>query len=240
MKKFVIAAAVSVLSISGVSAADLYSPVPVYEQPAVSGAFNWTGFYVGGHIGNGWGRVQDVNNAQSAPVDTKGFFGGVQAGYNYQIDRIVFGAEADLSVSGISGDWVSGAYFGKNSHKALGGLSARVGLALGSFLPYVRGGLALGWNEHTLACGNPVHGSTCTNTWFDAKASHLVAGYVIGAGLEVALNEKWSVKGEYAYTDFGSNGLRIVDPNIAATDARNDRRFSSKFQSVKLGVNYRF
>src|SRR6186713_867469 len=67
------------------SAADLRpaAPPPVMVAPAPS----WAGFYIGGHLGGGWG--EDSNSA---------FIGGGQIGYNFQFaPNWVLGIEADIS-----------------------------------------------------------------------------------------------------------------------------------------------
>jgi len=61
MKKILLAtASVFALSAGAASAADL-GPRPVYKAPppvAAPVAFSWTGFYIGGHFGSGWGTKE--------------------------------------------------------------------------------------------------------------------------------------------------------------------------------------
>ena len=71
------------------AAADL-GVVPAY------GAFSWTGFYVGANLGYAWGSISNTN------LNHSGFAGGVQAGYNWQTQNIVFGAETDLQLTSAS------------------------------------------------------------------------------------------------------------------------------------------
>src|SRR6516165_10071562 len=82
-------AAVTLVSMSAASeAADVvrgpaYSPPP----PALPLFYNWTGFYVGGHLGVGW-----------ADGGSSGFLGGGQVGFNYQFNpQWVLGVEADIA-----------------------------------------------------------------------------------------------------------------------------------------------
>src|SRR5215472_15217623 len=82
-------------------AADLQEAMPVKALP-VSTAYDWTGFYLGGHIGYAWGNSNWTANTTAAvtpsisgsidlfqPFDgfkeTGSFFEGVQAGYNYMV-----------------------------------------------------------------------------------------------------------------------------------------------------------
>ncbi len=65
-------------------------------------AFSWTGFYVGGHVGYGWAssRYNDFTAAFGpASINANGFLGGVQAGYNWQMNNFVFGVEADMPLA---------------------------------------------------------------------------------------------------------------------------------------------
>ncbi|MFA7416258.1 MAG: porin, partial [Rhizobium sp.] len=82
------------------TAADL-SP-PMVTTPAI----DWTGFYLGGHLGAGRSIVDwtyDIGGT-TADHEGEGILGGAQVGYNWQADSWVFGAEADISATGIDGD----------------------------------------------------------------------------------------------------------------------------------------
>ncbi|MBX3518818.1 MAG: porin family protein [Xanthobacteraceae bacterium] len=90
MKKFaVIGAVIAALSFAApVQAAD--API-VYKAPQ---AFNWNGFYVGAHIGYGWGDASGLN--------LDGFVGGAQIGFNAHLSsNIVIGLETDISATNI-------------------------------------------------------------------------------------------------------------------------------------------
>src|ERR1700721_4721138 len=90
-------------------AADL----PVKAPPAATD-YDWTGFYVGGHIGlatgnSGWTLTPQVGGAQQAGSfglyrspdafkESGSWFEGVQGGYNWMLrNRVVLGIEADGS-----------------------------------------------------------------------------------------------------------------------------------------------
>jgi outer membrane immunogenic protein len=97
-------------------AADLPVKAPV-RAPVVA-PYNWTGCYVGGNIGYGWGRARgDINTPDintfggvsplglptSFPIshDLNGVIGGGQIGCNWQFDnRWVLGLETDFQGSG--------------------------------------------------------------------------------------------------------------------------------------------
>ncbi|UZE51568.1 hypothetical protein ONR75_13795 [Rhodopseudomonas sp. P2A-2r] len=76
--------------------------MPVKAVPYVA-PWSWTGFYIGAHVG---GAVGTTNFSDSfgpsifGKVRSPGFFGGVQAGYNWEAPGSpwVFGVEADISM----------------------------------------------------------------------------------------------------------------------------------------------
>src|SRR5664280_1073233 len=62
---------------------------------------DWTGFYLGGHVGYGRGHanvtVQDSNGLSSSRAFGS-LFGGMQFGYNYLFSsHLLLGLEADIS-----------------------------------------------------------------------------------------------------------------------------------------------
>src|SRR5262249_19532073 len=98
MKKTLLGAAglaVVLASLAGPAlAADMpprpYAKAPAYTAPAL--VYNWTGFYIGGHLG---GAFAGDNSLQSSDAR---FLGGVQAGFDYQFaTNWVVGAEAQYS-----------------------------------------------------------------------------------------------------------------------------------------------
>src|ERR1700754_4500996 len=79
-------------------AADLKLPV---KAPYLQAAFDWTGFYVGGHTGYSRGS-NSATLWDPVPTSTSGTFsgvvGGVQGGYNWRLSSVsLFGVEADLT-----------------------------------------------------------------------------------------------------------------------------------------------
>lgn len=85
------------------SAADL----PV-KAPALA-HYNWTGFYVGANLGWSFGRSSTDYTIAGLPFGSTsqrmdGILGGLQAGYNWQNGRGVFGLEADIQATGQKGN----------------------------------------------------------------------------------------------------------------------------------------
>src|SRR5438034_9975356 len=75
-------------------AADLpprpYTKAPAYTAPAV--VYNWTGFYIGGHLGGAFGDANSIQGSSGR------FMGGLEGGADYQFaPNWVVGAEAQYS-----------------------------------------------------------------------------------------------------------------------------------------------
>ena len=71
---------------------------PVAYIPAPP-PFSWTGFYIGGNLGAGWGQgnvVDSLFGVNFTNGNQVSFVGGGQVGGNYQIGSFVIGAEADF------------------------------------------------------------------------------------------------------------------------------------------------
>src|ERR1700758_1207508 len=94
MKKLLLSAAAVVATALPAKAADMparpATKAPVYTAPAL--IYNWTGFYIGGHIGGAFAGDNSLlgNDAR--------FMGGVQGGFDYQFaPNWVVGVEAQYS-----------------------------------------------------------------------------------------------------------------------------------------------
>jgi hemoglobin/transferrin/lactoferrin receptor protein len=74
----------------------------------------------------------------------------------------------------------------------------------------------------------------------------------VGGGIEYALTNNWSLKGEYLYADFGTAdfefpgataGVTLTRSGVPGTSTIVNGRTASNdldLHSVKLGINYRF
>src|SRR5205807_2255943 len=75
---------------------------------------NWSGFYIGGNLGGGWSTTRfdgipvtgdhfllATSSFSTGNSNSGDWVGGVQAGYNWQFDRIVLGIEGTYSGSGV-------------------------------------------------------------------------------------------------------------------------------------------
>lgn len=63
-------------------------------------------------------------------------------------------------------------------------------------------------------------------------------GYVVGGGVELAVTERVSIKGEYNYLDYGTADVTLTDP--LSPDISATRAFDVSNHMAKVGVNFRF
>jgi len=198
--------------------------------------FSWTGFYIGGHVGYGWGDSATTNvevtgfdgGADGFDVQPSGWMGGLQAGYNWQVDALAFGIEADFGLLGASDEQRNAAAFAETDYGGYGTLTARLGFVEDRWLFYIKGGLALANIENragALTVGGVIVPEDLTET------DELQAGWAIGGGAEYAFQPNWSMKIEYLYMDFGED----TSGNFDGDTFRHD----NDIHTVKVGVNYR-
>jgi len=79
-------AAVSAVALTQVAlAADMPVKAPAYKAPIAAPYYDWSEFYVGGHVGYIWGRtrVEEDGVVTEPNASTDGVIGGALAGYNW-------------------------------------------------------------------------------------------------------------------------------------------------------------
>lgn len=160
-------------------------------------ARNWGGFYVGGHLGYGFGR------SRGAEID--GFSWGAQAGFNLQSNSVVFGGEADLSYSGADYRGFAETF----RQKWLFSGRARLGYAFDRFMPFVTAGLA--YTTATMKSGG-------------AKSSNGHIGYVLGIGGEMMITQNVSASLQYLHYRFGSETYNVLPLSRNANIITNEIR----------------
>lgn len=231
MKKLLLALSLSLLT-SSAFAADAV----VEDVVAVDEAFNWSGMYIGAAVGYGWSDPEvsfDAVPNASVEYDLDGFLGGIYAGYNYQMpNNIVVGVEADINYSDIDGDGdaiqggvVNPGYAGTARIEWQGSVRGRIGYAFDRILPYFTAGVAFGEIEENFF-NVP---TTVTATFSDT-----FTGWTVGGGLEYAVTDNIILRGEYRYTDFGSEDFPEVSPYS------DPHELEVETHDVRFGVAYKF
>jgi outer membrane immunogenic protein len=244
-------------------------------QPGTAGEtqhpFSWTGPHIGGHGGlilNNSGVTQMPTNANAQfyfysnlivpnPIGSgRSAMFGAQLGYNYQMDRVVVGFEADGSYTNITGananefPYALSTSVGTTADRDLdkfATLRVRVGVTpFERTLLYATGGLALGHASlsntftiydvtHTQLCGaaTGLCAAGITNKW--------LTGWVLGGGIEQAIAHNWTIKIEGLHYNLGTLTNKYDDPTAPLG---NYASFSSsadfKGSILRFGLNYRF
>jgi outer membrane immunogenic protein len=243
------ASSVSPVMVTGAVAADLALKAP---EPA----WSWTGFYVGGNVVFGASRGATSFSGDAATTaliaagsipfslggnEASGVIGGVQAGYNVQTGRIVYGIEADIDAGHIGGSQTAlvppFTTSASQQLNYLGTVQGRLGYAVSTpLLLFVTGGFAFGGASVSTA----ISSSPCPPCGA-ATSSATLGGWVAGGGFEYAMGPEerkaWglSLKAELLYYDLGTLSQSLPAPPLAATT-------STPFKGglARAGVNYKF
>ena len=265
MKK--IALAVCVLAISAVSASAADMAVKA-APPVVASAYSWTGFYVGGNVGGGWGNsdpststvfnntyfasinVPGVNAAGQQSNQPNGFVGGLQLGYNWQAGNFVLGLEGDINSFNLSGSASTTAVY---AGAPPGGVCPASCFTINSsastdWLATIRGRLGVAANNWLFYGTGGAAFTTLKGTFAfsdgggvtesPVSLSNSKTGYTVGGGVEAGLSPKWTVKAEYLYVNFGT--ISATGTLIAQTTGQPMfHSMDLKANIVRVGVNYK-
>lgn len=239
MRRIGFALLASVALIGGAAAADMPVKAPVYKAPVIAPPYNWTGFYVGGHIGGAWSNVDisDPTGAVFAPLgatigaDGNGFLGGGQIGFNWQTGHWVFGVQGDMAWTGINTSVVDPflptmTLNYKTDWIAM--LTGRVGYAWDNWLLYAKGGAAWVHSKYSATGTSPF-----APIGFSMSGADTRDGWVAGAGVEYGITPNWTAFIEYDYVGLGTRGITLSPPVIAANVNQN-------ISIVKGGINFKF
>jgi outer membrane immunogenic protein len=229
------------LCITSAQAADLRVNKAPPPPPPV---FSWTGFYLGSHTGVAVGTTTTRNTDSTTVTPYDGFdagvplsydlnsvavFGGGQIGYNWQLDKIVLGLEADGGYLGArASQQPSPGNLVEVKYGWYGTFTGRAGFAYDRLMTYVKGGAAVAQIRNTASAAPG--GVITTNDFSEVTGTKW--GWVIGSGFEYAILPNWNVKSEYLYMDFGTRNSTNIDGDIF--EHRN------RIQTWKVGLNYRF
>jgi outer membrane immunogenic protein len=223
-KLLALSAAAALAAIPSFADARVYNTppngAPAYGQPVDrAGSYVadpsipvWAGAYGGLNAGFANGSFRR-SSAFAGPEggSSSGTFGG-QVGYNWQRNRIVYGLEADVNTLDLTSRNGATAF----NESWFGTVRGRVGYAMGPWLPYATGGLAL----------TKTRAEVGTDSHETVRPS-----YTLGGGVERFFAPQWSAKAEYLYVDVPKDsdtvGATVVDSG-------------SSNHVMRVGVNYHF
>jgi len=196
-------------------------------------AGDWSGFYVGAHLGGAWAGVDWADiSLTSEPVsnDSNGFIGGGHIGVQHQFNNIVVGVEASISgadLSDTTSSFVPGVTY-TTEIDTMVTVAGRLGVTFNHFLPYVKVGYAA------------ADVSTTGNVSFipdSFNISDWEHGWIIGGGVETKLGENLVAGVEYNYIDLGEanrSGVTAAGTSFTITDV------DTQIQSVTARISYKF
>jgi high affinity Mn2+ porin len=207
-------------------------PLKAPWQPSVIQPYDWTGLYVGAHLGyaggrSNWSTPPDLASSldlfQSSDIFTGSgsYFGGLQIGYDFMLaNRLVLGVQLDASFPGFRRNDISiggtsifstpeiglASYSETVLHS--GTLRGRVGYAPANWLFYATGGFAWTYNQLTLR-------QLADDTTDSPFLWRL--GWVAGLGVEYAFAPNWSANIEYLVTRYGNSSVLCLFPVATTT-----------------------
>ena len=204
------------------------APNRVTGSASVS-AYDWSGFYLGGHMGYGRGHVgSTVFDPDAAPfaLSFGSLFVGLQGGYNFVFpSRVFIGVEGDMSFANFYSDSRIATRSTSRSIVTddidyIGRVRGRLGYAFDRWLIYGTGGFS--WSQsRVLESPGAVRD--------EDKVLSTRTGWVVGGGAELAMAPQWSARLEYLYDQYG--GISATFPS--------GTRYKSAFnlQTLRLGLN---
>jgi outer membrane immunogenic protein len=270
MKKLLVASAAALaLSASSVLAADLApapAPEPYYKAPPPVEYLSWTGFYAGLNLGGAWGDSKYnltfppatayppvtqalLANDGAATLHMSNVSSGGQIGYNWQVNNLVLGPEADIQYMGlrktnvftqngpVAAPIVTPFVFTESSRSDwMATIRGRLGFAAGRVLFYGTGGVAFADSQSADTLAFPTFAPPATFTGTGARSS-IQTGWTAGGGIEWAFNDHWTAKAEYLYAQFPTSTTAMTPINTIFLQAYTDRL---TVNLARAGVNYKF
>jgi high affinity Mn2+ porin len=212
-------------------AADVAFPnsisMPLKALPIAN--YDWSGFYVGGHVGYGRGYGRNILSDPN-PIAGSSFgslFGGLQFGYNYLLpSRLLLGIEGDISFPNYLDDGIVASRSTPSSAVTekldfVSTVRGRAGYAFDHWLFYATGGFA--WSQARFLESSDLTGN-------EDKVLRMRTGWALGAGAELAIAPGWTARLEYLYDRLGkASGTFPSGTGYESTTV--------DLNSVRLGLN---
>lgn len=257
MIRKVLMSTVAMIAISGTAfAADLPSrrAPPVFVPPPIP-VFSWTGFYIGGQVGYGFGRDNSTLYATAlpgfpVPIDLghpNGIIGGGHIGYNFSTQSLplfgsvlggftgaggVIGIEGDVDGSDYHSTFNPGFGFVETDRTEIqGSVRGRLGVAVDRALFYATGGAAFADLRHTY--------TNTTATGGIDSFSRARIGYTVGGGIEYAITTQFSLRAEYRYTEFARYS-EVLANSFPPPNGSVSASHKIEQQRVQVGFSYKF
>jgi outer membrane immunogenic protein len=214
----ILAFAVAALAAPQANAGGL-GPAPAYGPAPLT----WQGFYIGGNLGAAFDpndlSIKDLSEEQDLTLrfsnDTE-FIGGVQGGYNWQMDSWLIGVEGDI-------DFADNINF-------LASVRGRLGFATTNWLFYGTAGVAFIDTDTNFVVVSADDGP------FGFSNSNNDTGFVVGGGIDYKVGSNVSIGVEGLFYDFGDDKQTF----IAGEDEPFVLKDQEDFAVVRARLNYLF
>jgi outer membrane immunogenic protein len=246
-------------------------PAPVVAAPVVAAApkptvvpYSWTGYHLGlgggaqflsakasnnhtysNNSNNGY-YAQDIGNSDLGKFSG---FGRIEAGADYQMDKVVVGTFVDFNLGGgkaesshSSAIWNSNNNFHSTTSVEVGNswdIGGRLGyLVNDKNLVYALAGYSAA--DVTISTSYLLDGTDWTDPSLSSSSNGWKSGYVVGAGWETTLTNNLTLKAEYRYADYGTvstSATAVTPPNVSGSVAASS---DVSVQSVSLVLSYKF
>jgi outer membrane immunogenic protein len=197
------------------SAADLGRPAMPTKAPAAIVVDDWSGFYLGGHLGGAWtrsGYSYDNGVLEDFSFNANSIIGGGHGGVQGQWGSLLVGLEGSFD-----GTDLSRTVLGLNSTQLLkiddiATVTGRLGFALPAWLFYVKGGWAAVHERNS-----SIDATTFTHSFADWNN-----GFTVGGGVEYKWTRNWIIGTEFNFynakfdrngLDSGGNAVRVFNSN---------------------------
>jgi opacity protein-like surface antigen len=202
--------------------------------------YDWSGFYLGGHIGYALDHRQSGIFDQtgslvgSVSTITSGLIGGAQIGFNYAVTPAwILGLEADFTAASLTNTAEDSPVLGRRENKTadFGTIRTRIGYAWNRFMVYGTGGYA--WAHEEIIRSQQAGTVNFAVPGTIESSAGTVSGWAAGVGLEWGVSPGWTLRAEYLHLDLGSR-------SFAFPTAAQQIDASAQIDAVRVGVNYIF
>jgi outer membrane immunogenic protein len=234
MKKLLFAT-VSVIAISATSAYAADMAVKAAPAPLPPPMYDWSGFYVGGNGGYGWGSEDWTNIGNGFMLNNATRSGGTaggQFGWRTQSGWLVWGVDFQGNWADINGSTQDPTIATINRNTTVNSyetMAATAGYAMNNVLIYAKGGIAGVQSRF-----DTIH---TTNAAIDNGADATRWGGMLGAGLEYGLTANWTIGVEYNHIFGGGQ----TESFLFASGAQDTlMHINQELDIVTARINYKF
>jgi outer membrane protein OmpA-like peptidoglycan-associated protein len=231
--------------------------------------YNWSGLFVGANIGGGFGAnrttaspgTDSISQALAGPTfasgaapsrfpsDQSGPIGGIQARYNWQFGSAVFGADVEADGAGISSSttlhtnvppgFTPGTFTVSQNLDFLTAIRGQLGFTpVDRLLLFANAGPAIGHVNYKVNDSFPL-----SPDFLAGSTSKFEFGGTVGAGLEYAVWNNLTVRGEYMFVGLQSRDLGVpitagsVPGHFGASFVQH---FENNYNIFRIGVAWHF